>query len=426
MVLEPVRRHARCMTTTPPDASPAGPPGPAASGPRVSREEMRDLAQIRRSTTDRHVAGVAGGLGRHLDIDPVILRVAFVVLALFGGSGLILYAVCWALIPEDTTDRALIDLDARTRTAALVGIGIIACLMLVGGSWGFWDFPWPLVILGVIVYLIVNKRNRRGAVPPAPPGAGPPVSLRKAGPAPAYGPPAAPVYAPATGAYAPPATAPYQTMGPPPRPSYPVRPPNPRKRGPILFWFTLALLALTEGLLGFADLAGLDVAASAYLALAVGVFGLMLVVGAWWGRAGGLIAFGLVTAVVLAGVTAVERLDAQDDRVAPTTADEVDSEYWRIAGDLELDLTRVSDLEHLDGRQLTLATASGRLRVVVPKGVDVSVDAEVTAGGTIETFGEREEGSDIHVVDQVDGGVNVPDLDLDVWVGLGEIEVVQR
>ena len=43
--------------------------------------EARDLSRLRRSSTDRHVAGVAGGLGRHLDVDPVILRVAFVVLA---------------------------------------------------------------------------------------------------------------------------------------------------------------------------------------------------------------------------------------------------------------------------------------------------------------------------------------------------------
>ncbi len=396
---------------------------------------MRDLAQIRRSSTDKHVAGVAGGLARHLDIDPVILRVAFVVLALFGGSGLVLYAVCWVLIPEETTDRALIDLDARTRTAALLGIGIIACLMLVGGSWGFWDFPWPLVIIGVIVYLLINRRNRRESVPPGPPGFVPPVppgtqgaapgypvSLRKAGPAPAYGPP---TYGPPTMTYGPSPTAPYQPPLPP-RPSYPVRPPNPRKRGPILFWFALALLALAEGLLGFADLAGLDVTASAYLALAVGVFGLVLVIGAWWGRSGGLIALGLLTAVALAGVTAVERVDAQDERVVPTTADDVNSEYWRIAGDLELDLTRVTDPEHLNGRQLTLAIASGKLRIVVPDDVSVTVDAEVTVGGTIETFGAHEEGSDIHVDDGVDGGVGAPELDIDAWVGLGEIEVVQR
>ena len=78
------------MTTTPPDTSPP-PPGPAPdSGPRVGWDDIRDLARIRRSRSQRRVAGVAGGLGRHLDIDPVILRVAFVVLFFFGGVGLLL------------------------------------------------------------------------------------------------------------------------------------------------------------------------------------------------------------------------------------------------------------------------------------------------------------------------------------------------
>ena len=85
------------MTTTPPEAPPAGPgPGGPDEGPRVTRDEVRDLGRLRRSRTDRKVAGVAGGLARHLDIDPVILRVAFVVLVFFGGAGLILYAA-WVL-----------------------------------------------------------------------------------------------------------------------------------------------------------------------------------------------------------------------------------------------------------------------------------------------------------------------------------------
>src|SRR5689334_7243536 len=74
------------MTTTPPEAP--------TDGPRVTRDEVRDLARLRRSLTDRRVAGVAGGLGRHLDVDPLILRVAFVVLTFFGGAGLILYGAC--------------------------------------------------------------------------------------------------------------------------------------------------------------------------------------------------------------------------------------------------------------------------------------------------------------------------------------------
>ena len=69
------------MTTTPPEA-PSGPSAgsPDDGGPRVTRDEMRDLGRLRRSARDRKVAGVAGGLARHLDIDPLILRVTFVVL----------------------------------------------------------------------------------------------------------------------------------------------------------------------------------------------------------------------------------------------------------------------------------------------------------------------------------------------------------
>ena len=92
------------MTTTPPDTG--QPQGPAPdSGPRVGWDDIRDLARIRRSRANRRVAGVAGGLGRHLDIDPVILRVAFVVLTFFGGVGLLLYVALWLLLPEDGSDQ---------------------------------------------------------------------------------------------------------------------------------------------------------------------------------------------------------------------------------------------------------------------------------------------------------------------------------
>ena len=66
---------------------------------------MRDLTRLRRSTTDKHVAGVAGGLGRHLDIDPIIIRVAFVVLTFFGGAGVLAYGALWLLVPDDEEQR---------------------------------------------------------------------------------------------------------------------------------------------------------------------------------------------------------------------------------------------------------------------------------------------------------------------------------
>ena len=98
--------HAGDMTTTPPDApaDPAG-PVPARTRPPHHGDEIRDLGRLRRSVDDSKVAGVAGGLARHLDIDPVILRVAFVVLTFFGGAGLIVYGACWLLVPEDDRVR---------------------------------------------------------------------------------------------------------------------------------------------------------------------------------------------------------------------------------------------------------------------------------------------------------------------------------
>lgn len=59
--------------------------------------------ELRRSTTDRVFAGVCGGLGEYFDIDSNIVRVLWVLFALGGGSGLLVYIICALLIPEETT-----------------------------------------------------------------------------------------------------------------------------------------------------------------------------------------------------------------------------------------------------------------------------------------------------------------------------------
>src|SRR6476660_3624687 len=122
MVRSAATQQAGAMTSTPPEAPP---PVDGDQGPRVTRDQIRDLGRLRRSVRDRKVAGVAGGLGRHLDIDPVILRVAFVVLVFFGGAGLIVYAACWLLVPEEGSPTTPFHLDDRTRTVALVVAGIL-------------------------------------------------------------------------------------------------------------------------------------------------------------------------------------------------------------------------------------------------------------------------------------------------------------
>ena len=52
------------------------------------------------SRADRKIAGVCGGLGEWLDVDPVFLRVAFVLLALVGGLGIAVYIVLWLFLPR--------------------------------------------------------------------------------------------------------------------------------------------------------------------------------------------------------------------------------------------------------------------------------------------------------------------------------------
>lgn len=59
-----------------------------------------------RSETNRVLAGVAGGLGEYFQIDPTIIRLIFVLLAVFGGGGVLVYIILWILIPsENNTEK---------------------------------------------------------------------------------------------------------------------------------------------------------------------------------------------------------------------------------------------------------------------------------------------------------------------------------
>ncbi len=57
--------------------------------------------KLTRSSNDKMFAGVAGGLAEYLDMDPVIIRLIFVLLAASGGHGLLIYFILWLLMPED-------------------------------------------------------------------------------------------------------------------------------------------------------------------------------------------------------------------------------------------------------------------------------------------------------------------------------------
>ncbi len=61
--------------------------------------------RLTRSTTDRQVAGVAGGVAAYFDLDPNLVRIAWVVAALAGGAGVFLYVILWIVLPEGAARR---------------------------------------------------------------------------------------------------------------------------------------------------------------------------------------------------------------------------------------------------------------------------------------------------------------------------------
>jgi len=60
---------------------------------------MNTVRRLYRSRTDRKIAGICGGLAKYFDIDPVIVRLAWVLLFFLGGSGIFLYIIAWIVIP---------------------------------------------------------------------------------------------------------------------------------------------------------------------------------------------------------------------------------------------------------------------------------------------------------------------------------------
>lgn len=62
---------------------------------------MEPSRRLHRSRKDRKLAGVCGGLGEYMNVDPTVIRVLFVVLAVLGGAGALIYLAMWLIVPEE-------------------------------------------------------------------------------------------------------------------------------------------------------------------------------------------------------------------------------------------------------------------------------------------------------------------------------------
>ena len=223
-----------------------------------------------------------------------------------------------------------------------------------------------------------------------------------------------PAYAPGTG-YAP--AAPWGSY------DRPRRPRNPRKRGPILFWFTLALIALAEGVLGVVDLAGVAVADSAYPALALGITALMLLVGSFWGRAGGLILLGLVAALATAAATIGSSVGEREPLLRADQRRRGPARPTSSAAVASPSTCPTSPTSRRSTVATSRSTVSAvEVEVVVPDGMDVDVSTQVV-GGQSQVFDQRSDGFDITQDGFLDGGDDVPDMSITIDLVGGEIVV---
>jgi phage shock protein PspC (stress-responsive transcriptional regulator) len=125
--------------------------------------------RLRRTSGDRVLGGVCGGLGAYLGVDPVVVRVAAVVLALFGGAGVLFYLAAWLLVPsDDPTDGHA---PGRAATIAgvvvlVVGLGTLLPFRFNGG-WGFGAGGFFLSVVlvglaGLVVWRVASGERATG------------------------------------------------------------------------------------------------------------------------------------------------------------------------------------------------------------------------------------------------------------------------
>lgn len=402
------RSSSRRMDETPPNAG-----HEPRSGIATDRLDPAPVVppRLRRRVTQRVVGGVAGGLADRFGWPVTLIRAVigfsvfvWVIVALaaatpdqfdlsllpsglIGGSAaaVVLYVVLWMTVPEEDQPHSALGRAVRpvgqaaarpvVRSATWLRSWVGLLLVLAGGAvlaeqLGIWRtnvaVAFGLIALGVMLY-------RREPNTPTP-SDGVPVSTA-AGPVSAS---SAPVAAEPTA-------------------SLPVVRRAPRERSP-LGWLTLGLAALVVGVTATVDSLGdLELRLVVYPAIALLVIASGLLVGTIYGRARWLIApaLFLVPATLVASVVRVP-LEGGFGRLAvsPDSASEVESTYRRIAGSIDLDLSKMATGDERVDVDATIGF--GDMWVIVPYDAHVVVTAraglgEIGVGRRVTTFGTDRE-----------------------------------
>lgn len=144
-----------------------------------------ETKRLYRSKTNRVISGICGGLAEYFDIDPTIVRLVFVLLALFSGVGIILYIIGIFVIPEEnsvhTSDKLEDDDKKSTKSEyherktyrydkKFGGEQIFGLIILCIGlfyllnnfiPWLQLGKLWPLILILIGVIFLINPNKRK-------------------------------------------------------------------------------------------------------------------------------------------------------------------------------------------------------------------------------------------------------------------------
>ena len=379
---------------SPPDADPPRPPSPT---------------RLVRRTDDRILGGVASGIADHFGIEPLVVRLAFLVAAFFGGLGVIGYVALWVILPPAAEHRTPAPRDRRQLLGyALVATGLAVIPGRLGIDWGFGNGAfWPLALIatgGAVLWL--RTRDDRGEPPdslPTPPATTPSWVATS---------------------FTETTAAPTESSPPPPRTQPRVRREK-APRGPVTA-ITLSALLILGGIAWLVVAAGwvsLDV--GVFAAIALTIVGAGLVVSAWIGRAIGLVIVGVLLALVVGAAGAIDvpiRGGIGDATYRPATPAAVHTRYRMAMGRLELDFRHTRLAGHRTDVAATVGI--GRLLVRVPDDVRLVVRGRADVGSVHLLGDERGKccPSNEHLVQPGRPGSGT--LVLDVRVGVGAVDVV--